>query len=286
MPPTSWSRSSTSDGAVVRLATRAEMRAGNLRHRSVAVVVVTSAGEVVAHRRADWKDVWPGRWDVCFGGVVGVGEDWTPRPPGASWPRRRGSTVADGRAPRRWARELRRRGRRRRYARVYAVDPRRAVPPGRRRGRRAGARAAVRPRRMARRPGAVRRHARPSSSPSCARWRGGIPHRHRRTPGDDPDGLVTAPSYRRPCHTGKAMRRAAGVDDESRAARWREPAALWAAGPTTRRRSSGHGGASPSRLTSPRANGTARRHRSAAAGCVARAPQAAHARWPCGSIRP
>ena len=52
------------------------MRAGNLRHRSVAVVVVTGAGELVAHRRADWKDVWPGRWDVCFGGVVGVGEDW------------------------------------------------------------------------------------------------------------------------------------------------------------------------------------------------------------------
>ncbi len=64
------------EGTVVRLVTRAEMRSANLRHRSVAVVVITSAGEVVAHRRADWKDVWPGRWDVCFGGVVGVGEGW------------------------------------------------------------------------------------------------------------------------------------------------------------------------------------------------------------------
>jgi isopentenyldiphosphate isomerase len=63
-------------GVVQRLATRAEMRAGNLRHRSVAVVVLTGAGEVVTHRRADWKDVWPGRWDVCFGGVTGVGEAW------------------------------------------------------------------------------------------------------------------------------------------------------------------------------------------------------------------
>lgn len=63
-------------GRVERLATRAEMRAGNLRHRSVAVVVVTAAGELVVHRRADWKDVWPGRWDVCFGGVVAVGERW------------------------------------------------------------------------------------------------------------------------------------------------------------------------------------------------------------------
>jgi isopentenyldiphosphate isomerase len=63
-------------GTVLRLATRAEMRAGNLRHRAVAVVVLTGAGELVAHRRADWKDVWPGRWDVCFGGVAAVGEDW------------------------------------------------------------------------------------------------------------------------------------------------------------------------------------------------------------------
>jgi 8-oxo-dGTP pyrophosphatase MutT (NUDIX family) len=63
-------------GRVERLVPRSAMRAGNLRHRSVAVVVVTGAGEVVAHRRADWKDVWPGRWDVCFGGVVAVGETW------------------------------------------------------------------------------------------------------------------------------------------------------------------------------------------------------------------
>ena len=52
------------------------MRAGNLRHRSVAVVVVTGAGALVAHRRAGWKDVWPGRWDLCFGGVAAVGEGW------------------------------------------------------------------------------------------------------------------------------------------------------------------------------------------------------------------
>src|SRR5262245_33522173 len=64
------------DGHVLRLVTRAEMRAGNLRHRSVGVVVVTAAGELVAHRRAGWKDVWPGRWDVCFGGVAAVGETW------------------------------------------------------------------------------------------------------------------------------------------------------------------------------------------------------------------
>lgn len=63
------------DGSVERVVTRAAMRAGNLCHRSVGVVVRhPEHGAVLAHRRADWKDVWPGRWDVCFGGVCGVGE--------------------------------------------------------------------------------------------------------------------------------------------------------------------------------------------------------------------
>ena len=28
------------------------------------------------HRRADWKDVYPGYWDLAFGGVCSVGEQW------------------------------------------------------------------------------------------------------------------------------------------------------------------------------------------------------------------
>ena len=36
------------EGEVVRLAPRSEMRASNLRHRSVAVVVVTSAGCLIS----------------------------------------------------------------------------------------------------------------------------------------------------------------------------------------------------------------------------------------------
>jgi isopentenyldiphosphate isomerase len=62
-------------GAVQRVVTRAEMRAANLRHRSVGVVVRHPVERaILAHRRADWKDVWPGRWDICFGGVCAVGE--------------------------------------------------------------------------------------------------------------------------------------------------------------------------------------------------------------------
>lgn len=59
------------------------MRSGNLLHRAVYVLVVSSdGGRLLVHRRADWKDLWPGRWDVCFGGVAGVGE------PGAATARR------------------------------------------------------------------------------------------------------------------------------------------------------------------------------------------------------
>jgi 8-oxo-dGTP pyrophosphatase MutT (NUDIX family) len=61
---------------VIEVVTRADMRARGLRHRAVYVVVTTSAGELVVHRRADWKDVNPGLWDVCFGGVLGAGEAW------------------------------------------------------------------------------------------------------------------------------------------------------------------------------------------------------------------
>lgn len=63
-------------GRVVGRVTRRVMRECNLRHRSVAVVVVNHRDELLVHRRADWKDVWPSRWDLAFGGVVGAGESW------------------------------------------------------------------------------------------------------------------------------------------------------------------------------------------------------------------
>ena len=66
------------DDVVVEVVTRAEMRARGAaaRHRAVYVAVTTSAGKLVVHRRADWKDVYPGYWDLCFGGVLGAGEAW------------------------------------------------------------------------------------------------------------------------------------------------------------------------------------------------------------------
>lgn len=61
-------------GAVVATADRDRVRAENLWHRSVFVVVLRADGHVVTHRRADWKDMWPSRWDCAFGGVVAAGE--------------------------------------------------------------------------------------------------------------------------------------------------------------------------------------------------------------------
>lgn len=63
-------------GRVTKIVTRAEMRAGVLRHRSTYIAIVRPDDHLVIHRRADWKDTNPGYWDIAFGGVAGVGEDW------------------------------------------------------------------------------------------------------------------------------------------------------------------------------------------------------------------
>lgn len=66
----------SAEDEVIEVVTRAEMRRRALRHRAVYVVVRTSDDGVVVHRRAQWKDVYPGWWDICFGGVLDVGEAW------------------------------------------------------------------------------------------------------------------------------------------------------------------------------------------------------------------
>jgi 8-oxo-dGTP pyrophosphatase MutT (NUDIX family) len=64
-------------GRVVRQATRAEVRRSHLRHRAVFIVVLSSdRRHVLTHQRAEWKDVWPSRHDVAFGGVLGAGESF------------------------------------------------------------------------------------------------------------------------------------------------------------------------------------------------------------------
>ena len=60
--------------AVVRVATRREMRAQRLLHRATSIAVFGTDGRLLVHRRADGKDIWPGRWDLAAGGVVAAGE--------------------------------------------------------------------------------------------------------------------------------------------------------------------------------------------------------------------
>jgi isopentenyl-diphosphate delta-isomerase len=64
------------DGRVLEVVSRERLRAEMLRHRCTYVSVVTSTDDLVVHQRARWKDIYPGYWDVCFGGVCGVAEDW------------------------------------------------------------------------------------------------------------------------------------------------------------------------------------------------------------------
>jgi 8-oxo-dGTP pyrophosphatase MutT (NUDIX family) len=54
--------------------TRTEMRRRNLLHRTVAILVQSSAGEVYVHRRSASKDLFPGLLDLFVGGVVQAGE--------------------------------------------------------------------------------------------------------------------------------------------------------------------------------------------------------------------
>lgn len=65
-----------SAGNVTRIVTRAEMRAGHLRHRTTFVAVIDDLGRLLIHQRSSAKDVWPSRWDIAAGGVLAVGEQW------------------------------------------------------------------------------------------------------------------------------------------------------------------------------------------------------------------
>ena len=65
------------DGSVLRVVTRAQMRAERLRHRCTYIGVVSTDGSsLLVHQRSFDKDVFPGWWDVVAGGVCAVGEDW------------------------------------------------------------------------------------------------------------------------------------------------------------------------------------------------------------------
>lgn len=60
----------------VEVVPRNVIRANNLLHRTVAILCRNRTGETYVHRRTDTKDVYPGAYDVCVGGVVAAGETY------------------------------------------------------------------------------------------------------------------------------------------------------------------------------------------------------------------
>jgi isopentenyldiphosphate isomerase len=63
------------DDQLIDRVPRSTMRAQNLLHRSISVIVTTSDGRLVVQRRSESKDVYPGWWDIGAGGVLTAGEE-------------------------------------------------------------------------------------------------------------------------------------------------------------------------------------------------------------------
>lgn len=61
---------------VVAQAQRGEAYARRLRHRSTFVLVRNSQGDIFVHRRTASKLIFPSRYDMFVGGVVGAGESY------------------------------------------------------------------------------------------------------------------------------------------------------------------------------------------------------------------
>lgn len=64
------------EGAVIGKATRKECHSGSkLLHVAVHLHLFNSKGELYLQKRADWKDIQPGKWDTSVGGHVDYGEE-------------------------------------------------------------------------------------------------------------------------------------------------------------------------------------------------------------------
>ena len=61
---------------IVGSATRRDMRARKLPHRSTYILVFNALGDIFVQKRTATKDVFPGYYDVIAGGVVLAGESY------------------------------------------------------------------------------------------------------------------------------------------------------------------------------------------------------------------
>jgi 8-oxo-dGTP pyrophosphatase MutT (NUDIX family) len=63
---------------VIDAVPRAVMRRQGLIHRATYILVFSSRGELFVQERTMTKDIFPGFYDLCTGGVVLAGEDYKP----------------------------------------------------------------------------------------------------------------------------------------------------------------------------------------------------------------
>ena len=61
---------------VIGSAPRRDMRAGKMWHRSTYILVFNSRGDLFVQKRTMTKDIYPGYYDPCTGGVVLHGESY------------------------------------------------------------------------------------------------------------------------------------------------------------------------------------------------------------------
>jgi isopentenyldiphosphate isomerase len=64
------------DNKVVGAAPRHRVRSENLTHRATYILVLNPRGQLLVQKRTITKDVYPGYWDPCTGGVVLAGESY------------------------------------------------------------------------------------------------------------------------------------------------------------------------------------------------------------------
>ncbi len=63
------------EGNVIDRATRQECHNGSkILHAAVHLHIFNSQGDLYLQKRADWKDIQPGKWDTAVGGHIDFGE--------------------------------------------------------------------------------------------------------------------------------------------------------------------------------------------------------------------
>lgn len=63
------------EGNVIDRATRQECHSGSkILHAAVHLHVFNKEGDLYMQKRADWKDIQPGKWDTAVGGHIDFGE--------------------------------------------------------------------------------------------------------------------------------------------------------------------------------------------------------------------